>query len=336
MDRPRIGALPPGARNTIADVPGVTVGHATLSDGPVQTGVTILRLHGGDHFRDKLAAASVVLNGFGKSIGLVQVDELGQVETPVALTNTLSVGTVATALIRRAVAENPEIGRRTSTVNPVVFECNDGHLNDIQGLHVQEPHVVAALDSCTADFARGAVGAGRGMTAYGLKGGIGTASRRVDLDGRAHHLGALVLANFGRLGDLQVDGKRLGASFAAADSPPERGSVIVVLATDVPLEHRQLRRVAMRASVGLVRTGSHLGHGSGDIALAVSTAEPIRHADRKDIVARRALNENRIDLLFRAVAEATEDAVLDALFSAESVAGRDGHARESLRDRLAR
>jgi D-aminopeptidase len=336
MDRPAIGALPPGTRNTIADVPGVTVGHATLSNGPVQTGVTILRLHGGDHFRDKLPAASVVLNGFGKSIGLVQVDELGQIETPVALTNTLSVGTVATALIRRAVAENPEIGRRTSTVNPVVFECNDGHLNDIQGLHVQESHVFAALDSCAADFARGAVGAGRGMTAYGLKGGIGSASRRIALDGEAHHLGALVLANFGRIGDLLVDGRRLGAELAAADAAPERGSVIVVLATDAPLEHRQLRRLALRAGVGLVRTGSHLGHGSGDIALAVSTAEPIRHAERRDIVARRALNENRIDLLFRAVAEATEDAVLDALFAAETIAGRDGHARESLRDRLAR
>ena len=335
MDRPRLGALPPGARNTIADVPGVAVGHVTLADGAVQTGVTMLRVHGGDHFREKPAAASVVFNGFGKSAGLVQVDELGQIETPVALTNTLSVGTVATALIRRAIAENPEIGRRTSTVNPVVFECNDGFLNDIQGLHVTEAHALAALDACAPDFARGAVGAGRGMSCYGFKGGIGSASRRLALDGRPHHLGALVLANFGRAGDLLVDGRRIDQEAAAAQAPPERGSVIVVLATDVPLEHRQLRRIAMRASVGLVRTGSHLGHGSGDIALAVSTAEPFRHGERHDVVARHALNEQRIDLLFRAAAEATEDAVLDALFSAESVTGRDGNRRVALRDRLA-
>jgi D-aminopeptidase len=264
----------------------------------------------------------------------VQVDELGQIETPVLMTNTLSVGTAATALIRRAIAENPEIGRRTSTVNPVVFECNDGFLNDIQGLHVTEAHVLSALDGCAATFARGAVGAGRGMSAYGFKGGIGTASRRLRLDGAGFHLGALVLANFGRLPDLVIGGdqvgRRLAAAAAAANAPPERGSVIVVLATDVPLEHRQLRRVAMRAVVGLVRTGSYLGHGSGDIALAVSTAEPLRHGEGRDLLPRRMLNENRIDMLFRAAAEATEDAVVDALFSAEDVVGRDGNRRAAL------
>jgi D-aminopeptidase len=299
----------------------------------VQTGVTAIRFHGGDHFRDKLPAASAVFNGFGKSIGLMQVDELGQVETPVLLTNTLSVGVAATALVRRAIAENPEIGRRTSTVNPVVFECNDGFLNDIQALRLGEADALAALDGCAEDFARGAVGAGRGMSAYGFKGGIGTASRRLRLDDASFHLGALVLANFGRLPDLAIGGDQVGrrlAAAAAAHSPPERGSVIVVLATDVPLEHRQLRRVAMRAVVGLVRTGSYLGHGSGDIALAVSTAEPLRHGERRDLLPRRMLNENRIDMLFRAAAEATEDAVIDALFCAEDVVGRDGNRRAAL------
>ena len=330
--RPRIGVLPPGAGNALGDVPGLTVGHCTLADGPVQTGVTAIRFHGGDHFRDKLPAASAVLNGFGKSVGLVQVDELGQIETPVLLTNTLSVGTAATALIRQAIAENPEIGRRTSTVNPVVFECNDGFLNDIQGLHVGEAHALAALGACAPVFARGAVGAGRGMSAYGFKGGIGTASRQLTLDGAPFHLGALVLANFGRQPDLTIDGDPVGRRIAAsaAQAAPERGSVIVVMATDVPLEHRQLRRVASRAVVGLVRTGSYLGHGSGDIALAVSTAETLRHGERRDLVARRILNETRIDMLFRAAAEATEDAVLDALYCAEEVAGRDGNCRAAL------
>lgn len=331
--RPRIGDLPPGPGNALCDVPGVTVGHATLADGPVQTGVTAIRFHGGDHFRDKLPAASAVLNGFGKSIGLMQVDELGQIETPVLLTNTLSVGVAATALVRRAIAENPAIGRSTSTVNPVVFECNDGFLNDIQALRVGEAHALAALDACSAPFARGAVGAGRGMSAFGLKGGIGTASRRVGLDCGTFTLGALVLANFGRLADLTIGGDPAGLrreAGGALSGPPERGSVIVVMATDAPLSDRQLRRVAMRAVVGLVRTGSHLGHGSGDIALAVSTAEPIAHGERNDVVARRMLNEGRIDRFFRAAAEATEDAVLDALFSAEDVVGRDGNRRAAL------
>jgi D-aminopeptidase len=331
--RPRIGSLEAGPANRLSDVPGVTVGHATLADGPVQTGVTAIRFHGGDHFRDKLPAASAVFNGFGKSVGLMQVDELGQVETPVLLTNTLSVGVAATALARRAIAENPEIGRRTSTVNPVVFECNDGFLNDIQALRVREADALAALDGCVADFARGAVGAGRGMSAFGLKGGIGTASRRIRLDGADLTLGALVLANFGRLADLTIGDDPAGRRLAAADmraAPPERGSVIVVLATDAPLCDRQLRRVAMRAVVGLVRTGSHLGHGSGDVALAVSTAEPIAHGERRDVVTRRMLNETRIDTVFRAAAEATEDAVLDALYSAEDVVGRDGNRRAAL------
>jgi D-aminopeptidase len=330
--RPRIGTLPPGPAGTIADVPGVTVGHATLAAGAVQTGVTAIRFHAGDHFRDKLPAGVAVLNGFGKSAGLMQVEELGEIETPVLLTNTLAVGTVATALIRRAIAQNPQIGRRTTTVNPVVFECNDGFLNDIQGLHVTEADALAALDSCAADFARGAVGAGRGMSAFGLKGGIGTASRRFALDGADHHLGALVLANFGRLPDLTVAGDPVGSRLAAAapDAPPERGSVIVVLATDAPLADRQLRRVARRAVVGLVRTGSFLGHGSGDVALAVSTAQTLRHGETRDVLARRVLNEARIDRLFRAAAEATEDAVLDALFGAEDVTGRDGNRRAAL------
>jgi D-aminopeptidase len=248
------GSLPPGARNSIADIPGVTVGHCTLATGDIRTGVTAIRAHAGDHFRLRPLAAEDVLNGFGKSVGLMQVDELGCLETPVLLTNTFGVGRCANALIRRAIAENPEIGRRTGTVNPVVLECNDGYLNDIQALAVREEHAEAALAACATDFASGAVGAGAGMSCFGLKGGIGTASRRLRLDGAEWHLGALVLANFGRAGDLRLpDGRRVrpaGGRAGRADAA-ERGSCIVVLATDVPLEHRQLRRVARRAGAGL-------------------------------------------------------------------------------------
>jgi D-aminopeptidase len=332
------GSLPPGARNSIADIPGVTVGHCTLAAGDIRTGVTAIRAHAGDHFRLRPLAAADVLNGFGKSVGLMQVDELGCLETPVLLTNTFGVGTCARALIRRAIAENPEIGRRTGTVNPVVLECNDGYLNDIQALAVREEHAEAALAACAADFASGAVGAGAGMSCFGLKGGIGTASRRLRLDGAEWHLGALVLANFGRAGDLRLpDGRRVrpaGGQAGRADAA-ERGSCIVVLATDVPLEHRQLRRVARRAGAGLAWCGAFWGHGSGDVFLAFTTANAQECAPAREIGAMRVLAEGRIDLLFQAAAEATQEAVLDALAAAVTTRGRGGHRRRGLAEILA-
>ncbi len=327
------GRLPPGPRNRLSDVPGVTVGHRTLAGGDLCTGVTAIRPHGGDLFRDRPVAASHVLNGFGKSVGLMQVDELGQLETPVLLTNTLSVGTCGTALIRRAIEQNPGIGRRTSTVNPVVCECNDGYLNDIQALAVTEADALAALDATGADFAVGAVGAGAGMSCYGLKGGIGSASRQVLLDGATFHLGTLVLANFGRAGDLRLpDGRRIAPAPAAAR--PERGSVIVVMATDIPLDHRQLQRVIRRAGAGLAWTGSFYGHGSGDVFLGFTTANRTTHPARSDLLGQRVIAEERIDLLFEAAAEATQEAVLDALAAAETVTGRAGHTRPGLRSIL--
>ena len=179
-----IGHLPHGPLNKISDVPGVTVGHCTLADGDVQTGVTALLPHPGDLFHEKLLAASHVINGFGKTTGLVQIDELGTLETPILFTNTLSVGTAETALVKYMLAQNPDICETTGSVNPVVCECNDSGLNDIRGLHVTEQNVFDALADCKADFAEGAVGAGRGMRCHGLKGGIGSASRVVELDGK--------------------------------------------------------------------------------------------------------------------------------------------------------
>jgi D-aminopeptidase len=326
------GHLPPGGRNSIADVPGVTVGHRTLRHGDICTGVTAILPHAGDPFRDKPVAASHVLNGFGKSIGLMQVDELGQLETPILLTNTFSVGTCGNALIRRAIAANPRIGRQTGTVNPVVCECNDGYLSDIQAMAVTEADAGAALDAAAVDFAVGAVGAGAGMSSFGCKGGIGTASRQVVLDGEVHHIGVLLLANFGRAGDLRLpDGRRVGPPSVQT---PERGSVIVVLATDIPLDYRQLRRVIRRAGAGLAWAGSFWGHGSGDVFLGFTTANLVPHAPRNDLLASRMLAEPRIDALFEAAAEATQEAVLDALYAADATTGRAGHHRPSLRDIL--
>jgi len=326
------GKLPPGPRNSIADVAGVTVGHRTINHGELRTGVTAIRPHSGDPFRDKPIAAAHVLNGFGKSIGLMQLEELGQLETPVMLTNTLSVGTCGTALIRHAIAANPEIGRRTSTVNPVVCECNDGYLSDIQALAVTDADAAAALDAAASDFASGAVGAGTGMSCFGFKGGIGTASRVLRLDGIDHHLGVLVLANFGRAGDLQLpNGRRVDPTSAPT---PESGSVIVVIATDLPLDHRQLRRVIVRAGAGLAWCGSFWGHQSGDVFLGFTTANRVPHDPPKQILPQRMLAEDCLDLPFQAAAEATQEAVYDALAAADTTTGRAGHTRPGLRHAL--
>ncbi len=322
------GTMPPGKRNSIADVPGVTVGHATLIEGDVRTGVTAILPHDGNLFRDKVVAAAAVLNGFGKSIGLMQVNELGSLETPILLTNTFAVGTCANALIRRAVALDPEIGRQTSTVNPVVLECNDGYLNDIQAMAVTEAHAEAAIEAASEEFAVGAVGAGTGMSCFGLKGGIGSASRRLRLDGNTYRVGVVVLANFGRAGDLRLpDGRR--ADPAGVPSS-EAGSCIVVIATDIPLDHRQLGRVARRAGVGLAWCGSFWGNGSGDIALAFTTANRVPHDDERDLIEHHSLAEARIDRLFQATAEATQESVLDALAAADTMVGRNGHRRSAL------
>ncbi|MEE1656255.1 P1 family peptidase [Microvirga sp. CF3062] len=326
------GSLPAGELNSIADIPGVRVGHCTLAHGGIRTGVTAIVPHGGNLYREKPVAGVHVLNGFGKSAGLVQVEELGSIETPILLTNTLSVGTCCTALVRHAIEHNPDIGRKTATVNPVVFECNDGYLNDIQALAVTEEDARAALVDASSHFEVGSVGAGCGMSTFGFKGGIGTSSRRLDLDGRTYHLGVLVLSNFGRSGDLRLPDGRVIAPPEARAEPEnsEKGSIIIVAATDIPLSDRQLKRIIRRSGVGLARLGSFWGHGSGDIALGFTTANVLSHDEKGALVDIRILNENRIDLLFEAMADTTQEAVLDALVAAGSMTGCDGHYRPAL------
>lgn len=330
---PRIGLLPAGPCNAISDVAGVTVGHCTLAEGPLQTGVTVLRPHTGDPFLDRVPAAAVVLNGFGKSIGLVQVEELGLLETPIALTNTFSVATVAQAQIRQCMAANPETGRSLPTVNPLVFECNDGFLNDIQRMAITEQHYLHAWATAKANIAQGSVGAGRGMSSFGLKGGIGTASRCC----ADHTVGTLVLSNFGKLPQLIMAGEALGPLLAqrlAQADAPEKGSIILLVATDAPLDARQLRRLALRAGAGLARTGSVFGQGSGDIALAFSTAYTVPQDPRRPMPAVAMLHDARLDELFHAVADSTEQAILNALWHASTVTGRDGNRRHALADLL--
>lgn len=337
IEAPKIGVGRSGVRDSIADVAGVTVGHVTLADGGVQTGVTVVRPHAGDAYRAPVPAAAVVINGFGKTAGLVQLNELGSLESPIALTNTFAVGSIYTAMVRHAVADNPTIGRGAPTLNPVVGECNDGWLNDLHRFAVQEAHYALAFDAAAADFAQGAVGAGRGMSCFGVKGGIGSASRTVLAAGQPVTLGALVLANFGRPAALTVRGVHLGRLLTRSTPDgggPDRGSIIVVLATDAQLDHRQLRRVAMRAAAGIARTGSSFGHGSGDIAIAFAAPGGSKPTDDARIPAPSNVPDDALDALFDAAAEATEQSIVHALFAAQTVTGHTGHVRQALAERI--
>lgn len=334
---PYIGQLPSGKHNLITDVQGLRVGHCTVNDDNHQTGVTVITPHSGNLFCDKVPAAATVLNGFGKSIGLVQIEELGVLETPIALTNTFSVGAVAQAQIRQAIKQNPEIGRAWSTVNPLVFECNDGYLNDIQDMIINDSHYDSALQEADVQFEQGAVGAGRGMSCFELKGGIGSASRIARLSsGQPYTVGALVLANFGRLPTFTLAGKHLGTQLKERlEQKPiaeEKGSIIMVVATDAPLDARQLHRLSLRAGVGLSRTGAFFGNGSGDIALAFSTAYTVPQQTDRPMPSLTFLHDALIDPLFQATADCVEQAIINALWYATSTRGRDGNSRVSLLD----
>lgn len=322
-----------GKLNSIVDVPGVMVGHQTIRRDDLLTGVTAILPHAGNMFTDKVTGAVDILNGFGKSVGLMQVDELGSIETPILLTNTFGVGTCANALIRRAIAANPEIARKTSTVNPIVCECNDGTLSDIQAMAVTEEDALAAIrNACDMTVLQGSVGAGTGMTCFGFKGGIGTSSRAIELDEKLYHLGVLVNSNFGSMNNLILPmGRKISTP---GPKSPDQGSIIIVLATDIPLDYRQLRRVARRCGAGLARLGSYWGHGSGDITVGFSTSNRMAHYENNDIISFRALNEERIETLFRLAADATVEAVLNSMLMSEATTGRGGRHMPSLADAL--
>ena len=316
-------------------MPGVKVGHVTLKEGDIHTGVTAVLPHGGNCFQDKVMAGVSVINGFGKSVGLIQIQELGTIETPILLTNTLSVGTACEELTRYMLEGNPDIGVTTGTVNCVVTECNDGRLNDIRGLHVRPEHVREALANASEDFEEGAVGGGTGMVCLGLKGGIGSASRRVEADGQTYTVGALVMSNFGAPGNLIIGGKHYDTNLGR-DERKDEGSIIMLLATDIPLNERQLSRLAKRSMVALGRVGSYCGNGSGDIAIAFTTANRLPHYSEKNILETRMFYDENIDRVFVAGVEAVEEAIISSLYHAETTTGIRGNCYLGLRDFVAR
>jgi D-aminopeptidase len=341
-----VGSHTPGPFNAITDVAGVTVGHTTLISGdgplkpglgPVRTGVTVV-IPRDDVWHKKVPAGSFVLNGTGEMTGLAWISESGFLEYPIALTNTLNVPRVANGVMNWMLARYPEIGITDDTLTPVVAECDDGRLNDIQGRHVSEADVVQALDSASSGAVReGSVGAGTGMVSYGFKGGIGTSSRRLPDNEGGYTIGVLVNANHGRRPELVVEGVPVGRLYEAAPpvaqafSPGQNeGSIIVIIATDAPLDGRQLTRLAKRAALGLARTGSTARHGSGDFMLAFSTASVIPHYPKDRTYSLTHLADTHMNPLITATVEATEEAILNALTMATTVLGRDGYRAEAI------
>jgi D-aminopeptidase len=340
-----IGYFEPGQHNAITDVPDVKVGQVTLIEGegahkpgigPIRTGVSVILPHSGNLFKEKVPASVFVLNGFGKCMGQEQIDELGVIESPVAMTGTMNVGIVADGLVEHAIRHNPDCGVTTSTVNPVVNECSDAFLNDQHGRHVRQSHVLQAIESATdGPVAEGNVGAGTGMTLFGFKGGIGTSSRRLPDQFGGYTVGAMVLGNCGRREELRINGVPVGTALKDWNPEEERedtGSIIIVIATDAPMLDRLLQRLAKRAAMGLARTGSIAAHGSGDYIVAFSNAHRIPHeTDKLTIDVRQVVETGSlINRLFQATVEATEEAIINTLFAAETLTGRDGNTRYGL------
>lgn len=330
-----IGVLEPGPLNAITDVPGVQVGHRTRIEGDnIRTGVTAILPHPGNIFQQKVPAAIYVANGFGKLAGSTQIEELGNIETPIVLTNTLSVPTAADALIDFTFRfeENSNV----RSVNSVVGETNDGYLNDIRGRHITKDDVLEAIDRAEdGPVVQGNVGAGTGTVAFGFKGGIGTSSRKLPESRGGYVVGVLVQANFG--GVLQIDGVPVGeelGKYYLSDELNENpdGSCMIIVATDAPLNARNLKRLAKRAVLGLGKTGGIASNGSGDYIIAFSAAETVRipYRSESNSLSRTVLTNSAMSPLFMAVNEATEEAILNALFHAETMTGRNGHTVEEL------
>lgn len=344
-----VGILPTGKLNAITDVEGVLVGQTTLIKGAdIRTGVTAILPHGGNLFQEKVPAAVHIGNAFGKLMGSTQVNELGEIETPILLTNTLNVPRVADALLDWML--NFPGNEQVRSVNPLVGETNDGFLNDIRGRHVGREEVFAALKSAkSGEVVEGSVGAGTGTVAFGWKGGIGTSSRLLPASLGSHTVGVLVQSNFGgvltingapvgrELGKFylkeQLEGRRIGQSQNPENvigSDRADGSIIMVVATDAPLDHRNLRRLAERAMLGLARTGSPSTNGSGDYVIAFSTAKQNRIRASEALRNTQTLGNEAMSPLFQAVVEATEEAIYNSLFRATTITGRNGNTAEAL------
>ena len=331
----KTGILNPGPLNAITDVSGVSVGQVTLIEGDnIRTGVTAILPHEGNIFQQKVPGAIYVANGYGKLTGIAQVEELGNIETPVILTNTLSVPTAADAVLDYVLSLPGNENVRS--VNPIVGETNDGGLNDIRGRHVKKEHVIEAIEKAKSGrVEEGCVGAGTGTSCYGWKGGIGTSSRKIPESRGGYTVGVLVQTNHG--GVFQINGYPVGVklgrySYKNDVEESSEGSCMVVVATDAPLNSRNLKRIAKRAMLGIARTGGYFSNSSGDFAIAFSASEGVRipNMARTNTRTVEILRNNRMSPLFLAAAEACEEAILNAMFKAHTMDGRNGRKLEAL------
>ena len=323
------GVMRTGPLNAITDVAGVRVGQVTLQQGQnVRTGVTAILPHPGNLFGQKSPTAIYIGNGFGKLTGYSQVEELGTLETPIILTNTLSVPTAADAIIDYTLSQPGN--ERVRSVNSVVGETNDGFLNDIRGRHLTKQHVLAAIrDAKTGPVAEGNVGAGTGTVCFGYKGGIGTSSRKLPASLGGYTVGVLVQTNFG--GVLQIAGMPVGVELGKYDFKENLdGSCTMVVLTDAPLDARNLKRLAKRAFMGLAKTGGIASNGSGDYVIAASTAYQIPHDTASSVDQLNVLRNDNVSPLFMAAIEATEEAIINSLFAATTMTGDQGHRVDEL------
>lgn len=325
------GNLPPGKNNAITDVPGVLVGQVTLKEGKgkhaVRTGVTVVMPSEDGGWERKFPAGQFALNGNGEAMGLMWVNESGILETPIGLTNTLSVSDVQRGILQWVLKKHPKIGTSDDTLTPVVMECDDSALNDIRGFHVKREHAIQAIESAkSGPVAEGGVGAGTGMMTYQFKGGIGSSSRLVDIDGKRYTLGLLLNANHGKRDQLRLLGTPVGKLLQAPlPKLAQEGSIVIVIATDAPLDGRQLSRLTKRAFLGIARTGAIASHGSGDVGLAFSTGNRIPHYPAKALLKLDALSDFFINPLFEAAADAAEEALYNAMISGTTTEGRAGN-----------
>jgi D-aminopeptidase len=325
-----VGRFPPGELNALVDVPGVLVGHRTLVEGDrLRTGVTAILPHGGNLYDEKVLGGFHAVNAYGKAAGLTQLAELGTVESPILLTNTLAVGAVWEGGLRHLLEQNPGAARDRDTVNVIVGECFDGWLSDARALAVRPEHALEAIAAASAtEVAEGAVGAGTGTTCFGFKSGVGTASRNAG----GHVLGCLVVSNYGARRDLHLlTGQDVELPEAGDEPPGQGGSIMIVLGTDAPMSERQLRRLAARATFGLGRAGSFATNASGEYVIAFSTAHRVAHRverDRDDFSFLRDDSDPMRDL-FEAAGEVVHESVLNSLCAADTVVGRDGNRAEA-------
>jgi D-aminopeptidase len=338
-----IGSTPPGALNAITDVDGVRVGHVTLNSGegklrpgkgPIRTGVTAILPHGGDLWNEKVPAATWVLNGTGELTGSIWIETQGALEVPILLTNTMNVGRVMDGVVAYMMKRYPDIGIGDDVVAPTVAECDDSTLNDARGIHVSIEDTVRAIENAkTGPVEEGAVGAGTGMMAFGFKSGIGTSSRVLPEEQGGYTVGVLVNSNMHGDGrrHLLVNGVPVGLEIT--DELPtqgQEGSIIIVIATDAPLDHLKLKRLASKASLGLARTGAKSHHGSGDIFIAFSTGNRVPHYPEEHTYAMRVVADAHLSPIFEAAQDATEEAILNALTMATTTVGRDGNTAHAI------